>query len=337
MTEGKRVLSQRRCGRGSVGECEEEEAVNFRKQSKVVQELRHNEIPLSLLYPPEWHKLKSAFTSTALTPVKLWLFVIPFIAGLVSIFPIEIVTQNIEIEFGGKFQAPFSVLLSYIGAVSYMAAYALFSLRCPDFVKSHAPKFDKLPETTTRTEITDTIRKFTTGCLPNRFKTKSGKFFTRRAGRYYLDEEFADLEIQKVDTEHAAEFQNFWKANADYTAEKLFHENGSRLTPLLTECDLNLYDVTDFNEEIHPLYGTRLNEHLFNLIFVSSLRILQKNEDRNLIASLAYTALYTTLSEARAISRFFVYLLTVFSAGIGVFLVVQIVVRGFTLFYFHPS
>jgi hypothetical protein len=311
--------------------------VNVRKQSRAVQDLRHNEIPFSLLYPPEWHKLKSAFTSTALTPVKLWLFVIPFIAGLASIFPIEIVTQNIEIEFGGNFQAPFSVLLSYVGAVSYMAAYTIFSVRCPEFVKSHAPKFDNLPETTTRTEITDTIRKFTTGCLPNRFKTKSGKVFTRRAGRYFLDDEFADLDIQKVDIEDAAEFEDFWKATADYTAEKLFHENGSRLTPLLTDCDLNLYHLTEFKEEVHPLTNTRLNEHLFNLIFVSSLRILQNKEDRNLIASLAYTALYTTLSEARAISRFIVYLLTVFSAGIGVFLVVQIVVRGFTLFYFYPS
>ena len=66
---------------------------------------------------PPWHKLKTAFTKTAMQPIKAWLIVIPFVAGFVSLFPIEIADF---VTIGGDFKPPFSFTLSYFAAVLYM-------------------------------------------------------------------------------------------------------------------------------------------------------------------------------------------------------------------------
>lgn len=300
-----------------------------------IRNARHKPRPFSYFYPLEWHRMKPAFESSALNPVKYWLIIIPFIAGLVSVFPIDINFPGANIEIGGEFQPPFNIFLSYVAAILYMISFAIFRIFCPQYVQQQKPVFSALPDGVTRTEIVDRARQAILADFSRQIKLDNGSVYLRQPGDFYKKSSVENDELFQQDVFEIREVMTKWNELSSYTAKNILLECGRRITPRETDRNQKFIfrEKSEFNEEIHFLDSENIDKNLFNMIFVPDLRILENREDRELIARMTHTALYINLSESRTVTRLIAYLLLVASSFLGLYLILQIVLRGFELFY----
>ena len=298
-----------------------------------LQEQKYAGWPYRVLYPLEWTSLKAVFSEAALRPVKVWLVLIPFVAGLVSTFPIEVIWPGGKIVFGGDFQPPFSFLLSYLAAVFFLFAYAIFWIRCPEFVRKHEAKYDTIPTNTTRAEVAWMIRSQCLSCLASNLKLPNGSEYLRDTSGSYRIKSSQNGPLEMPDQEDLVLLQNLWEKAANYTTRQIYRENGSRVAPILTnEVVEAFFEDSDFGGRTHLAENGSMPVNLFNLMFAPSLRIKENKEDKELIAAAAYSALYIALSESRPIARLITSVFVLLSVILGVVVVIQITIRGLLLF-----
>lgn len=298
-----------------------------------VQSLKYSSSFWRHVYPPEWHKFKPWFTSSALTPIKIWLGITPVIVGLVSVLPIRVLVGTLEVKLGGEFVPPFSFLLSFVAAIIYLLSYAVFALRCPQFVRQHPPQFDRLPENTTNTDLARQYRMLALNGLPRKHTTQSGRTFVRREAGNFADDQFDASVTNCPEISDVKEMEALWFEKASYSSKALTSTGFFPLTANpISDANKRYYQSDDTGGFKFKMSDYEVRKDIANLIFVPDLQILKRPDDPNFISTKTYTNVYYTLSESRAIGRAIVWATLCLSSSLGLIVVIQIIWRGVKVF-----
>jgi len=284
-------------------------------------------------YPPEWHKFKPWFTSSALAPIKIWLGIAPVVVALVSVLPIEVLVGTLEVKLGGEFVPPFSFLLSLIAAIVYLFSYAVFALRCPQFIRQHPPQFDRLPENTTNTDLARQYRTLALNGLPRQHTTQSGRTFVRREAGNFADNQLDDSVSNCPEISDVKEMEELWNAKASYSSKALTSTGYFPLTANpISDANKRYYQPDGAGGFKFKMSDYEVRKDVANLIFVPDLQISKRTDDPNFISTKTYTNVYYTLSESRAVGRAIVWATLCLSSALGLIVVVQIIGRGLKVF-----
>lgn len=279
-------------------------------------------------YPPDWHSFKPYFTNAALNPIKYWLIFIPLISGLIAMFPIQLDYQNLQIIIGGDFDFPFSLRLSYIAAISYMFAFGIYLIRMPPFVRTNPSKFDRFPESVTKTEIAKEFRKTALACLPRVFTVASGETYAKRGSGELrrIEGGILDAKLVPPSLQEAQELVKYFIDSQTYTQKSLLRER--HLPVNYGVVDEQFYKNDGLGGRPLIYDDSELDQETFRLLLFPNLRLRDRESDRDFVASKTYTSLFLCLSETRAVSRLFVSIFLFFSIVLGLIVLIQIMLEG---------